>query len=366
MSVELQKDIKNRIEWNPKSAGKNELKEAAILIQSFVLDDTTRRSHDKLYYYWKFINNPYGLGKMWIVYDNDIVVGMAAFTPKNIKIAFHNPMTAEIGDTFTHPKYQRKGIFSILVNSVRDDAIRNSGIEFIYGTPNTNSLPGYEKKLNFAQIPSANVYNYILPIQIDKILKSKYGNSLAIKFLSICTRVFYDLRYNQWKSVNSSDVTIVNKISSEMSTLWEQVAENLDVITVRDKKYLKWRFVSNVDKYIIWHIRKNEKLIGYTITKSGLWNGLKVLYIADYLILPNHQKCAKKIICAIIKYANDKGYDMISCWSVKNNDFTKILSKLGFLRDKSIPIICYANDLGKKVIESNYKWHFTMADSDNI
>jgi hypothetical protein len=29
-------------------------------------------------------------------------------------------------------------------------------------------------------------------------------------------------------------------------------------------------------------------------------------------------------------------------------------------------LICYKNELGKQITSSNYKWHFTMGDSDNI
>ena len=71
---------------------------------------------------------------------------MASFTPKKFKVCSEIIIVSEIGDTFTDPNYQRQGIFSTLVNSVREDALKYSRVQLLYGTPNENSLPGYEKK----------------------------------------------------------------------------------------------------------------------------------------------------------------------------------------------------------------------------
>ncbi|MBL7085893.1 MAG: GNAT family N-acetyltransferase [Candidatus Cloacimonetes bacterium] len=357
--------MKKRINWQPKCASDQELKSVSDLRQ-LLSSGSIRRSQDADYYYWKLRKNPQKKGEALIVYANEKVVGMASFTPKKLKIGSKIINAAEIGDTFTHPDYQRKGIFSTLFNSVRDFALNNCGIDFIYGTPNQKSLPGYEKKLNFPPIPSADVTHFVCPIKIDRVVNSRFGETIKAKILSIGMRILYALWFKPGKISNSHLVDIVETISSEMGLLWEQVAGELDAILVRDIKYLDWRFMTNPEEYTIWNVHENKELIGYVLTKPGLWNGLKVLYIADYLMLPGRRNSFRTVVSAILKYATDKEYDMLSCWNVKNNEFTKVLKRLGFLQFQDIPIICYANELGDQVINSNYKWHFTMADSDNI
>ena len=48
------------------------------------------------------------------------------------------------------------------------------------------------------------------------------------------------------------------------------------------------------------------------------------------------------------------------------NRLVLTLLKLGFLPWTKIPLICYKNELGNKILSKAYKWHFTMGDSDGI
>jgi len=145
--------MKNSIKWYPKPADVKELESAATLIQSFVSNDTARRSHNKGYYIWKLNNNPFGLGKMWIIKDKCQIVGTVSFTPKRLYINGILNQGVELCDGFTHPEYQKQGIFSTLLNMTSYNPI-DGEIAFIYGTPNEQALP-VEKKAGYRVIPSA-------------------------------------------------------------------------------------------------------------------------------------------------------------------------------------------------------------------
>lgn len=359
-------EMKERIVWHPKRADNQELEDAASLIQSFQEEESARRSHNASYYRWKLLNNPAGEGAMWIVQDEGRVTGTASFTPKRLKIGTPMPGAAEIGDTFTHPDYQRKGIFSTLVKSVRADALDND-IEFIYGTPNQNSLPGYEKKLNFPQIPGVGAVNLIRPLQMERVAKGRLGDTWKAKIMEIGMRLVYATRYRPQKTSGVMQITTVDAFPPEIDSLWDAVADAYDVIIVRDLTYLEWRFGTNPDEYTIWIVRDNsQQLLGYIVTKPGLWRGLKVLYIADYLTMPGQESIFDEALSAILQHAQSQGADMVSCWSVEASEHARVLKNCGFLRFRDVPIICYANELGKRVICADYKWYFTMADSDNI
>ena len=55
---------------------------------------------------------------------------------------------AQSGDTMTHKSHAGKGLFTTLARMTYELA-REKGIEFVYGSPNYNSLPGFIKKLNW-------------------------------------------------------------------------------------------------------------------------------------------------------------------------------------------------------------------------
>jgi hypothetical protein len=52
------------------------------------------------------------------------------------------------GDTMTHKNHVGKGLFTTLARMTYELS-KNSGAEFVFGSPNYNSLPGFVKKLNW-------------------------------------------------------------------------------------------------------------------------------------------------------------------------------------------------------------------------
>jgi hypothetical protein len=57
---------------------------------------------------------------------------------------------------------------------------------------------------------------------------------------------------------------------------------------------------------------------------------------------------------------------MVAGWTVEKGTYYNVLKRFGFKKHKKVPIIRYKTDLCNKIINQPGKWHFTMADSDNI
>lgn len=66
---------------------------------------------------------------------------VATYKGQDIKIA-------QSGDTMTHPNHQKKGLFTMLAKETYKLA-KEEDIDFVFGFPNENSLPGFEKKLDW-------------------------------------------------------------------------------------------------------------------------------------------------------------------------------------------------------------------------
>ncbi|MFZ1686691.1 MAG: GNAT family N-acetyltransferase, partial [Flavobacteriales bacterium] len=64
----------------------------------------------------------------------------------NLKGQVH--LAAQSGDTMTDPDHQKKGLFIRLAKLTYALAQEN-GVRFVFGFPNENSLPGFERKLNW-------------------------------------------------------------------------------------------------------------------------------------------------------------------------------------------------------------------------
>ena len=95
---------------------------------------------------WKHLANPFGPSPMWIATAGDRIVGFRAMMPWRFKKKDGSSMRAvRAVDTATHPDFQRRGIFSAL-NTLAVEALTADGVDFVFNTPNADSLPGYVKQ----------------------------------------------------------------------------------------------------------------------------------------------------------------------------------------------------------------------------
>lgn len=338
-----------------------------LLRSEFQKKNTSRRSSNGGYYSWKIKKNPFKEGICKIVHIEDKTVSMTTITPKKFLMMNEEIICAEIGDTFTSADYQRKGLFTRLVDSARNEAEKN-GINFIYGTPNTNSLPGYQKKLNFGIIPNLQIYNFVYPINITKILNVKINNVFISSLMSSIVTPFFKIK----KMISFPDIDKsiqifpFTKSEDYIDEIWEEEGSKYDCINIRNSEYIKWRYLDNPDSYNFLLATKDKKPVGYIVLKDGLWNNLKVGYIADiFTVDRGDQIVFKSLIEYARKYFINEGFDMISMW-IQKGVYANRLGSFGFRQYKSIPVICYNNDLRDRIISKNLKWYFTMSDSDNI
>lgn len=104
------------------------------------LDD----SFSKDFFFWKHIENPFGISYAMGAWDSNKLVGLRMFmcwefVGKNQKII----KSIRPVDTVTHKDYRGKGIFKTL--TLEGLELFKGEYEIVFNTPNQNSLPGYLK-----------------------------------------------------------------------------------------------------------------------------------------------------------------------------------------------------------------------------
>ena len=146
-------------------------KDIATFISGFAAAGRYRTTLGAEHFLWKVRNNPSGPGFVTLAVDKEDgrIVGTTTVTRRRIWFRRQLIDGAQIGDTFTDASYQRQGIFTSLVEASRERAIAD-GVQLIYGTPNSNSLPGYEKKCSFVRKKEVDVYLWLLPLRPGNIV----------------------------------------------------------------------------------------------------------------------------------------------------------------------------------------------------
>jgi GNAT superfamily N-acetyltransferase len=118
---------------------------------------------------WKHLANPFGTSPMWVAEVGKRVVGFRTFLRWEFVGTNGDVLRAvRAVDTATDPEYQGQGIFRKLTLDALD-ALGSEGIDFVFNTPNSQSLPGYLKmgwtlvgRLPVAIMPTSTRFPYVV------------------------------------------------------------------------------------------------------------------------------------------------------------------------------------------------------------
>ena len=326
----------------------------------------SKRSIKSSYYKWKFKDNYINRGILLVTIFRKKIIGMISITYRKVLLNGIELLVGELGDAFIRAEYNRKGMFRSLLKESKDVAFEND-CKFIYGTPNKRALPG-EIKAGYRIIPGLKIKNLVLPLDLESIIKKRYGIS-HFGWLVGCLLNLFNLFKSMFLRSNFKNKIHIKRFfdfPDEIDDLFERCHSDYDWIVIRDKKYLNWRFNRNPDIYSNYLIIQDKNIIGYFVTKICDNRGLKFGYIADYLIDKNFRKYEADFKNIFTNLFKKQDVALVSIWINKQNFMYKIFKKSGFLNFKTIPIIIYKNQLENIKRKKNFKWHFTLADSDNI
>ncbi len=316
---------------------------------------------------WKIIDNYVNTGIINLVKDEDRIASTTSATPKSLYFMGERQPAAEIGDTYTDPNYQRQGIFSLLINQTTKDAM-DSGIPFVYGTPNSQSLPGYEKKANYKIIPGINVRSLVFPLNLKPFIQKK-SNWLVGKYIDLLFSTFVGIYFLTKRIITRSRVNQIEEskgIPEGWNDFWEKSRKVYDFIFSRDRNALVWRFFDNPNKYKFYILRQNDQIIGYLVYRIIYGEDVTKLIISDYLFLPGYESSLTVLLSKALQDALYANVTTINAWCPQSSLYFKVLKKFGFIARGDVPVICFQSAFASSLNTGCKVWHFTVSDSDNV
>ncbi|MBV1893328.1 MAG: GNAT family N-acetyltransferase [Ilumatobacteraceae bacterium] len=185
---------------------------------------------------WKHDHNRFGPSPMWVATDNDRVVAFRALMRWEFLRGGQVLRAVRAVDTATDPDYQGQGLFRRLTMHGLE-AVHADGVDFVFNTPNSQSLPGYLKMgwREVGQLPAAVRFA---------------GPGGAVQ--AVCSRE----PANRWSTELDLGSQVLDWLAAEgvagRSVLPADVRE---IATNTDADYLAWRF--------------GTPLLGYRVVDDG-------------------------------------------------------------------------------------------------
>ena len=144
----------------------------ALLERSLGWDDDPRFAE---LYRWKHETNTFGPSPTWVATDGDRVVGVRIFMRWEFVRGGRVLRAVRAVDTATDPDYQGRGLFTALTLHALDE-MKADGVDFVFNTPNSQSLPGYLKMgwREIGRLPAA--VRVRTPSSVLKIVRARVAS----------------------------------------------------------------------------------------------------------------------------------------------------------------------------------------------
>ena len=169
-------------------------------------------------------------------------------------------------------------------------------------------------------------------------------------------------------SAASWTIDTTSQFDERADQFWEQAREQFDVIKVRDREYLNWRFCDpRAGEFIVRTAEEDGALLGYLAFRL---EGKRAL-IADLLALPGRSDVVRSLIDDAVRLAHQNGAYQIRCWSVEGHSYLRELRRAGFANYPNVISLSYgawstpSSEL-TFLADRATRIHFQTSDTDHI
>jgi len=332
---------------------------------------------------WQCKNNPFGC-LVAVAEERGTIVGHMALVPVLMKIENMIVRAAQAVDLVVHPDFRRQGIFQALERELKGNAIEEEiAISFAFPTKGDASHLGF---LKIGWVDICNIPLLVKPLDTYKMLSrhfaNKYGTIKTMnehKISRNVAKLFVHLaallvgfimtisprRKDRFVSVGSH-IREVSTLDESLNDFWEGVCSNHNVIMVRDKEHLNWRYFQKPTKeYVVLLAKDGCRIQGYLVLTCK--NG-RSGYIVDMLSYSD-RSVIQCLVSEAIRYFTEKKIDSIRCLMSRNSPYYEILRDNGFMvfpSNQMLTVHVNSPRVSTEYVKDPNNWYIAAGDSDHV
>ena len=318
---------------------RNAIDEDSVSIISLLkicLGDNENRNIE--YWNWKHNKSPFGKTLVVLAFDKKKLIGVRTFMKWQWIKDKHIYNCARCVDAAVHPNYRRRGLFSEMT-MYGLKIIKEEKVDFIFNTPNSNSLPG-NLKMGWKEYGKTG-----LKVRINNIANSLYYRAAKKEFdVDEIDKVHY---------VKNLSKEYLHMFLSKLITDDQVLRKNIS------SDYFIWRYLDvPTHKYGVFIDSQDRFLIFFRLNKK---RKIRELRICDIIVKSLDEKAIKKAIKLLM---NQYYVDLATLTGDNDFTFKSLANKVGFvsvgnrgltmvLREVNTPI--------DKFLNRDY-WGYTSGD----
>lgn len=270
-----------------------------LLEASLAGGPTGERTAD--FFRWKHHDNPFGTSYALVAERNGELVAFRTFMRWRFTIDGRVVKAVRAVDTATHPDHQGKGLFKTLTLTALDDL--RTQAEFVFNTPNANSLPGY-MKMGWEPVG-------VVPIHIRPLRPLRFARGLATAKRGAGRSSSVDSPL-QRASDFLADEQAVNPLLGTVEATHGRLA------TERTVAYLQWRYGgTGAPDYRVVRLMERDVLAGVAIGRLRWRGGLVEFTLCELLTRTPTRQAVRRLLAKVNEVQADHVATHLPGWTWK-------------------------------------------------
>ena len=315
---------------------------------------------------WMYTENPFynkDLAKWITIAEKEgRIIGHYASWAINFKFGNRIVTAAEPIDTVVDPS--RRGI-KLLTSLIEQHKQNNHGIAaFAYGFPNKIAYEIGERFFGYKVL--GVMIEYFRRLSLRCAVKNRFPKcpSLILNLIHKISQKFYSLIVSiKIRRDKQLCIKMVHSLDERVNSLWNITKDRYGIMTVRDQKYLNWRY--SYGSYTILIAERMGTLEGYAILKIEE-KVAKVGLIMDFLSV---EKSTLSLLHASLEYFIEHGTDYVLCSILKEDPFNVYLKGVGFHEHSGfqpIPVVYsqLSSEIDIDFLKNPANWHLCYGDKE--
>jgi hypothetical protein len=299
---------------------------------------------------WKIARNPFGPAASYLRHRDGVAAAHTSIVPKPANDALLSGVTlGELGDTHTHPNFQRQGHFAALGKHVIEDFESRSDAKhvLIYGLPNAQALPGWTRSIGCKVME-----------RLDITDMSRYPwRGLRSSFLGRVGRIF---RRGPRLAIAVTDPR------SDIDEIWAN-SDQARWLIRKDARWWEWRYNASPDRYSthVLRDRRDSSARAWIVSRSLPTRvpGVRRVAIGDVVgrTTADEVLAFKRFMVSVPRLT-----DIVQIWFQKGSSLAPAVGAFGFQAVRQVPVIFADNEAYNVVTTSPSRFQLSLGDTDNI
>lgn len=294
---------------------------------------------------WKFQANPVGHCFMRLAETSDgEVVGQYVGLPARATYGGQARIFTQIIDVAVDPRFRRglkrPGLFGTLADAYINDYLVSGQVSIGYGFPTPEALRIGQRVAEYVPL------HPVMCLVLD--LDGQDGTRPS------------------WRT-RRLRVEAIDRFGNEADRLWTQIGPGLGVATVRDSRYLNWRYVDCPDvRYTVLMARRwfGGEPTGVAILRLGVGDQ-PIACLVDWLVPSGDTTTADLLLHHCERRSCEAGMAQLQAWFPPAAWPYHLLLERGYRLDPTLYHLVALTKVSDVSLEwVNTRWYYTMGDSD--